>query len=199
MEKEKGMNKKGMIAQLVGAFVVILVGVSLIPIITKQVDVYSQSMNITGTGNITTSGFFGGNVTSSSWTTTVLNFMPAAFGLAILVAALGMVASTLKSSGLIGGGEEPDEEETEAEEEDEEYEDDDEDEDVEEYDDEEDDEEEEEDEDEEEEEEPEPEPAPKPKTISVIDHAKDKKAYEEKMKAYREKKPMSEEDINKNI
>jgi hypothetical protein len=34
----KRMNKKGMIANIIGGFIVILVGVSLIPVITQEID-----------------------------------------------------------------------------------------------------------------------------------------------------------------
>ena len=80
-------NKKGMIAQLVGVFVAILIGVSLLPMITKQVKEATASANMTGT--------------QAQWANTVTSLVPAFFALAIGGTAIAVAASALSNAGLI--------------------------------------------------------------------------------------------------
>lgn len=103
-------NKRGMLAQLVGAFVVVLIGVALIPIIANQ-------MNEVSSANIT-----------SPMSGTMIQLIPMFFGLVVLAMGIAMVYSALKSAGLVGGrkkgvdmGEEDEEEDEEEDDEDEDY------------------------------------------------------------------------------
>jgi len=68
MDGMKMFNKKGMIGNLIGAFIVILVGVSLIPVIAQQIDsaqncplyFYENITNMTGIPKGPTDSFGGG-------------------------------------------------------------------------------------------------------------------------------------------
>lgn len=88
-EKDGNMNKRGMLANLIGAFVVILIGVSLIPIVSDQVSkVAEQNPEFNN---------------STAWSGTMLKLIPAFFAIAILGVGITMVASALRSAGLLGG------------------------------------------------------------------------------------------------
>ena len=91
-------NKKGMIANLIAGFVVILIGVSLLPMISKQLETIQSQ---TPTANVTSSA-----TTSLEFTATLLKFVPAFFALAILGVAIAMISSALKSAGVFGRKEE---------------------------------------------------------------------------------------------
>jgi len=88
-EKDGNMNKRGMLANLIGAFVVILIGVSLIPIITDQVNKAAEQNPEFNN--------------SATWGSTILKITPAFFAIAILGIGIAMVASALRSAGLLGG------------------------------------------------------------------------------------------------
>lgn len=90
-------NKRGMLGQLIGAFVVILVGVSMVPIISEQLNIAAQ--NMTASTNVS-DGLFGGGGSSIN---TMLNFVPMFFVLAIALAAIMMVYNALSSAGILGG------------------------------------------------------------------------------------------------
>ena len=72
-----------MLGDLIGGFIVILVGVNLIPTVANQV-VAAQAGNVTG---------------SSS---TILGLTTLFFALAIMSAAIGVAANALRRSGLLG-------------------------------------------------------------------------------------------------
>lgn len=76
-----------MMAQLIGAFVMIMIGVMLIPVIVQQLDTVQSSTN----------------VTMSESTQTVLTLIPFFFGFTILLVAIAVVYSALRSSGIVGG------------------------------------------------------------------------------------------------
>jgi len=93
---KKQMNKKGMLAQLVGGFIVLLIGFTLMPMIFEQVEI--AQANITMSGNVTSPlGETGGMI---------LTLVPVAFVLGLVMVALTIAVSGLRSAGLIGGGEE---------------------------------------------------------------------------------------------
>jgi hypothetical protein len=175
MKKEKQeWNKRGMLGNLIGGFVVILIGVAMIPVITKQLDMATQAqMNVTGG--------------SSQAMTTLLKLTPIAFALAILGVGVATVYGGLRNAGLVGGKDisEPTEQELkvarrkrdEEEREQEfvykpnykspEYE----------YEDE----------------------TPSKPAIDPTIYEEKKKAYDEKMKSFNKKKKLSEKDLEKNL
>jgi len=79
------MNKKGMLANLIGAFIVILIGVSLIPIIAEQI----EKARTSGTEPMSTAA------------STVLGFVPLFFALAIVGIALMVAISALRNAGIL--------------------------------------------------------------------------------------------------
>jgi len=103
------MNKKGMLSRLIGAFVAILIGVSMLPVISKQVTEASSSIMVNDSSP------------TATWGSTMLKLTPAFFALAILGIGFAMVAGALRSAGLLSGGrrsryEEPTEKKNKAEE-----------------------------------------------------------------------------------
>ena len=76
-----------MIANLIGGFVSILVGVSLIGPIAQQVNVTAKT---------------GGDLyNASSWGATVLNLVPGFFALAILGIGLAVTYASLRQAGVL--------------------------------------------------------------------------------------------------
>jgi len=91
------MNKKGMIAQLIGGMIVILIGITLFPIIMEQIEVVQTNL---------TSGDINSTIFPGETSNLILSIVPIAFALGILLVALNVAVSGLRSAGLIGGGEE---------------------------------------------------------------------------------------------
>jgi len=106
------MNKRGYLAQLIGAFVVILIGVSLVPTVAKQVSDATANMTSSQLENMGASKAF-------------LDLAPVAFAIAILLAAIAVAWSALKPfvSSDDEDEEDSEDEDSEDEEEDEDYED----------------------------------------------------------------------------
>ena len=80
------MNKAGMLARMAGGFVIILIGITLIPVIIKQVEVASTTIamsNVTDYGTMT----FGA---------TVLKIVPFLFALAILGVGIAVAWGALR-------------------------------------------------------------------------------------------------------
>lgn len=75
----------GMLGNLIGGFIVILVGVMLIPAVTQQVSKASQSSGM----NVTT------------WGSTVLTMVPAFFIIGLIGIIVAIVASQLRNVGLV--------------------------------------------------------------------------------------------------
>lgn len=71
------------LGNIAGAFIVVLVGVILLPIVKEEIATASSSANITGS------------------TETMLGLVTIFFVLAIIASAIGLIASGLRSSGLI--------------------------------------------------------------------------------------------------
>ena len=88
------MNKKGLLANLIGGFIVLLIGFALIPTIMETVE--NAITNITIQGNLTAPP-------EGSWGMTMINLVPLFFVLAILTVAVAMGYQGLRSAGLIGG------------------------------------------------------------------------------------------------
>lgn len=93
-----GRGYEQMIARLIGGFVAILIGVSVIPMITKAVNLASE--NVTN---------------ASAWGATTLRLVPGFFTLAVLGIGVAIAWSAFRSAGMLGGRdiEEPTEEEIE--------------------------------------------------------------------------------------
>ncbi|MCK9370003.1 hypothetical protein M0R04_08880 [Candidatus Dojkabacteria bacterium] len=94
-----------MIATLVGGFVSILVGVSLIGPISAQVTTITTSLNSTGS-TCTTFGTASAQTNcqlwlTSPWGATVLNLVPGFFALAILGVGLAVTYSSLQQAGIL--------------------------------------------------------------------------------------------------
>ncbi len=87
-----------MIANLIGGFVSILVGTSLIAPVSVQVNEVACSTNVTlaGAGTCDSDLY---NV--SSWGATVLNLVPGFFALAILGIGLAVTYSSLRQAGVV--------------------------------------------------------------------------------------------------
>lgn len=79
-----------MIAQFIGLFVVILIGISLLPTITEQVKVAEASANLTATNN--------------QWATTILDMTPMLFVIAILGAGVAIAYSAFRTIPEFGEG-----------------------------------------------------------------------------------------------
>jgi len=94
-----------MIATLVGGFVAILIGVSLIGPIASQVATIASTTNTTGgTCTAAQSATATANCQlylSASWGATVLNLVPGFFALAILGIGLAVTYSSLQQAGVL--------------------------------------------------------------------------------------------------
>lgn len=80
-----------MLGQIIGAFVVILFAVMLLPSITEQTSAIAANISSDGS----TSGF------ASS---TLLGIIPVLFAICILAIAIVIVYNGLRSTGIFGGG-----------------------------------------------------------------------------------------------
>lgn len=80
------MNKKGMLGNLIGAFIVILIGIALIPVIMEKMKTAQEN----------------GAIPSDSMTSTMLGLVPIIFALAVIGSVVGIVYSSLRSVGFFG-------------------------------------------------------------------------------------------------
>jgi hypothetical protein len=80
----------GMLGNLIGGFIVIFIGISLIPVIMQQVGIAKNSTN---QNNVTTP--------STQLSDTMLNMIPLFFGLAMVGVAIAIIAGALRSSGVV--------------------------------------------------------------------------------------------------
>lgn len=94
MVKLGSMNKGGMIAQLIGAFITILIGISLIPIISEQVKLVQSTQ--TNTSDSLSDSL------SSPMIKTMLDLLPAFFAIAIVGIGIAIAVGALRSVGLFG-------------------------------------------------------------------------------------------------
>ena len=93
-----------MINQLIGGFVAILVGVSLVGPIADQVNLAAMSKNATGTTCTATTdiGCSGASLyLSSSWGATVLKMVPGFFALGILGVGIAVTYGALRDAGVV--------------------------------------------------------------------------------------------------
>ena len=85
-------NKRGMLAQLIGVFVVIVIGVTLVPMIVEQINAAIAESD----------------QPLPPMVKTLLDFVALLFGLGILFVVISVAWIALKSGGMVGS-EEPDE------------------------------------------------------------------------------------------
>lgn len=93
-----------MIANLIGGFVSILIGVSLVGPISTEVN--SAALSVNSTGSTCTSTTQAGCSTSalyltSSWGATVLKMVPGFFSLGILGIGIAVTYSSLRQAGIV--------------------------------------------------------------------------------------------------
>jgi len=93
-----------MINNLIGGFVAILIGVSLIGPIAEQVNVAATSANSTGStctsvsqGGCADAGLY----LTASWGATVLKMVPGFFALGILGIGIAVTYSSLQDAGVV--------------------------------------------------------------------------------------------------
>ena len=93
-----------MIANLIGGFVSIIIGVSLIGPIATQVNQVASSTNATGgacvSGEAVSSGYCQVYL-SSSWGATVLQLVPGFFALGVLGIGIAVTYSSLRQAGIV--------------------------------------------------------------------------------------------------
>ena len=93
-----------MIANLIGGFISILIGVSLIGPIATQVNLAATSQNASGVTctSITQAGCANSALyLSSSWGSTVLTLVPGFFALGILGIGIAVTYSSLRQAGIV--------------------------------------------------------------------------------------------------
>ncbi len=73
----------GMLGNLIGGFIVIIIGINLITNVAEQVSQVSNATNVTGAGS------------------TILGIVPLFFALGIMVAGISLAIGGLRNSGLI--------------------------------------------------------------------------------------------------
>lgn len=81
------MNKKGMLGNIIGGFIVILIGITLIPVISQKVQDARAQTNVTGGAS------------------TALGMIPLFFGAVVVFAGIMIAIQGLRSVGLFGGSE----------------------------------------------------------------------------------------------
>ncbi|MFW6172535.1 MAG: hypothetical protein ACOC5T_02215 [Elusimicrobiota bacterium] len=93
-----------MIANLIGGFVAILIGSSLVGPVSTEVNTAAQSTNASGATCTSTSqaGCSGAHLyVSSSWGATVLKLVPGFFALGILGIGIAVTYSSLRQAGVV--------------------------------------------------------------------------------------------------
>lgn len=83
--KRKKWNKKGLLGNLIGGFIAILIAVTLIPVIAEKV----KEAQVDGSINAT-----------SPMAQTLLNLTPVVFGITILLLGIGIAIQALRDVGL---------------------------------------------------------------------------------------------------
>jgi len=92
-----------MIANLIGGFVAILIGTSLIGPVSSQVNIAATSTNGTDTcTSVTQAGCSNAALyVSSSWGATVLKLVPGFFALGIMGIGVAVTYSSLRQAGIV--------------------------------------------------------------------------------------------------
>jgi len=93
-----------MIANLIGGFVSIIIGVSLVGPISTQVNQVAGSTNATGGACLsteTTGSAYCQLYLSTSWGATVLQLVPGFFALGILGIGIAVTYSSLRQAGIV--------------------------------------------------------------------------------------------------
>jgi hypothetical protein len=87
-----------MIANLIGGFVAILIGVSLVGPIAQQVNISGAGLNSTGGCSV---NYCSDLYNASSWGATVLRMVPGFFALGILGIGIAVTYSSLRQAGIV--------------------------------------------------------------------------------------------------
>lgn len=96
------MNKKGMIGRMIGGVVAVAVGISLVPIISKQVTLAEVTL-AAATYNATYINSSAPSTASTvSWGMTILNITPIFLILAVVGTGIAMAYTSLRDAGMIG-------------------------------------------------------------------------------------------------
>ncbi len=83
------------IGNIVGGFIVLLVGFTMLPVITESISgACGNELNVTSVGNFAACG-------SSGAASTLLGILPIVFAIGLVLATIGMLASGLRNTGLI--------------------------------------------------------------------------------------------------
>ena len=93
-----------MIANLIGGFVAILIGTSLVGPVSTEVNTAAQSVNATGhtCTSTTQDGCSGAHLfVASGWGATVLKLVPGFFALGILGIGIAVTYSALRQAGVV--------------------------------------------------------------------------------------------------
>jgi len=90
------MNKRGMIANLIGGFVAIVIGLALFPVITKEINSMQEQRPGSSMYNVT--GYTGGFLSSE-----MMGLVPTLFAIVVVVMGVVIILNGLKTAGLIGG------------------------------------------------------------------------------------------------
>ena len=81
------MNKKGMLAQIISAFIIILIGISLIPMISTKVQEVSANISSSNVNN---------NIEANA-NKFILDSIPVLFGIGVVMAAIMVAVSALRN------------------------------------------------------------------------------------------------------
>jgi len=93
-----------MIANLIGGFVAILIGTSLVGPVSTEVNTAAAATNATGGACLSTEASSSGYCQlylSSSWEATVLKLVPCFFALGILGIGIAVTYSSLRQAGVV--------------------------------------------------------------------------------------------------
>ena len=93
-----------MIANLIGGFVAILIGTSLVGPVSTEVNLASSATNATGGACVSTESTASGYCQlylSSGWGATVLKLVPGFFALGILGIGIAVTYSSLRQAGVV--------------------------------------------------------------------------------------------------
>ena len=100
-ETEEDGSPFSFFGNIIGGFVVILIGVSLIGPIANVVNDINNNTNNNNTNQTCVANAFGECLPWSSISSTMLKMVPAFFGLSVIAVALAIVASALRNAQII--------------------------------------------------------------------------------------------------
>lgn len=92
-----------MLGNFIGGFIVLIVGFSMLNIVSDNIGIVTGNMNATHVSNLTNDGnlFTPNSIDPESFAATILKLIPGFFALGIVGMALGVFAGGLRSAGII--------------------------------------------------------------------------------------------------